>query len=146
MQKLLAVLALFRQGNVVANAAAWKNRQITVTALGAFLLALIHVLKAFGVEIPVDEETANTIAAGVLCLVNIVLTLVTTDKIGLPSKANNPELQTTTDLGSKQGGVERIHEPETTEVSVQSEPIGQKQPCTKPSEYKSIYDFDHYRN
>lgn len=93
MQKLLAVLALFRQGNVIANAAAWKNRQITVTAFGAFLLALLHVIKAFGVEIPVDEETANTIAAGVLCLVNIVLTLVTTDKIGLPDKSNNIPVQ-----------------------------------------------------
>lgn len=93
MQRLLAVLALFRQGNVIANAAAWKNRQITVTALGAFLLALFHVLKAFGVEIPIDEETTNTIAAGVLCIVNIVLTYFTTDKIGLPNKPNDVSVQ-----------------------------------------------------
>ena len=129
MQKLLAVLALFRQGNVVANAAAWKNRQTTVTALGAFLLALLHVLKAFGVEIPVDEETANTIAAGVLCLVNIVLTLVTTDKIGLPSKPNEVSVQ-----------------PEDrVELQSESEPEVSTTPAPISNEPKST-DFTDYRN
>ena len=115
MQKLLAVLALFRQGNVIANAAAWKNRQITVTALGAFLLALIHVLKAFGVEILVDEETASTIAAGVLCLVNIVLTFFTTDKIGLPDKSNNIPVQPE-DGFEVERGVQQEYVPDTEPV------------------------------
>lgn len=115
MQKLLAVLALFRQGNVIANAAAWKNRQITVTALGAFLLALLHVLKAFGVEIPVDEETANTIAAGVLCLVNIVLTYFTTDKIGLPNKSNNVSVQPENGIEVERG-VQQEYVPNTEPI------------------------------
>ena len=129
MQKLLAVLALFRQGNVVANAAAWKNRQITVTALGAFLLALIHVLKAFGVEIPVDEEIANTIAAGVLAVFNIVLTLVTTDKVGLPSKPDEVSVQS-------ENRVEFQSESKP-EVSTTTAPISNE---SKPT------DFTDYRN
>ena len=115
MQKLLAVLALFRQGNVIANAAAWKNRQITITALGAFLLALFHVLKAFGVEIPVDEETTNTIAAGVLCIVNIVLTFFTSDKIGLPGKSNNIPVQPE-DGFEVERGVQQEYVPDTEPV------------------------------
>ena len=93
MNKLLPILLLFKQGHAVADPKVWKNRQITITALGAFLVALFQVLKAFGVEIPVDEEIANTIAAGVLAVFNIVLTLVTTDKIGLPSKPDEVSVQ-----------------------------------------------------
>lgn len=115
MQKLLAVLALFRQGNVIANAAAWKNRQITITALGAFLLALFHVLKAFGVEIPVDEETTNTIAAGVLCIVNIVLTFFTSDKVGLPDKSNNIPMQPENGIKVERG-VQQEYVPDTEQV------------------------------
>lgn len=146
MNKLSALLLLFRKGHAVSNPEAWKKRQIEATVLGGVIVAIVQVLHAFGYELPVTAEDATIIAAGLISIVNIVLTYSTTDKIGLPSKANNPELQTTTELGSKQGGVGQIHEPETTEASVQSEPIRQKQPSTKPAEYKSIYDFDHYRN
>ena len=93
MNKLLTVLNLFKQGHAVADVRKWKHRQITATVLGAFLIALVQVLKLFGVEIPVDEEIANTIAAGVLAIFNIVLTLVTTDKIGLPSKPDEVSVQ-----------------------------------------------------
>ena len=85
--------------------------------------------KAFGVEIPVDEEIANTIAAGVLCLVNIVLTLVTTDKIGLPSKPNEVSVQ-----------------PEDrVELQSESEPEVSTTPAPISNEPKST-DFTDYRN
>ena len=84
MDKLKSILDLFRKGNAVLDPALWKNRQITATVLAGVILALVHVLSAFGFAVPIDMDTASAIAAGVIGLVNVVLTMTTTDKIGLP--------------------------------------------------------------
>lgn len=86
MQKISALWALFRQGQSVADPALWKARQITGTAIGAVLLAAVNVAQAFGFEVPLDMDTANAIGAGVLGVFNVVYTIVTTDKVGLPPK------------------------------------------------------------
>lgn len=86
MQKITAIWALFRQGQSVADPKLWKERQITATTLGGVFLAAVHVLQAFGVNVPLDTEAATALAGGVVVLVNLVLTLVTTDKVGLPPK------------------------------------------------------------
>lgn len=85
MDKIKSILNLFRKGSAVLEPAKWKNRQITATVLAGAILALINVLSAFGFAIPIDVETANAIAAGLIGLVNVVLTMTTTDKIGLPA-------------------------------------------------------------
>jgi hypothetical protein len=86
MNKISALWSLFRKGQSVSNPAAWKTGQITATALGAVIMAAIHVLNAFGVVLPVDESDCAAIAGGILVVVNIVLTITTTDKLGLPAK------------------------------------------------------------
>lgn len=86
MKKLKSILALFKQGNSVADPAKWKNRQVTATILAGVILALVHVLSAFGFAVPIDMDSASAIAAGVIAVVNVVLTFTTTDKIGLPAK------------------------------------------------------------
>lgn len=83
MKKLLALWSLFRKGESVADPAAWKKGQITVTILTPFLLALAHVTNTFGLEVTVDENTATQISVGIIALVNVVLTVATTNKIGL---------------------------------------------------------------
>ena len=88
MNKLSVLLQLFRKGAVVSDPVAWKQRQITATVLGAFILALINVLAAFGYALPIDTETANAIAGGIIAIVNVLLTVTTTDKVGLPAKSN----------------------------------------------------------
>jgi hypothetical protein len=85
MEKLKAILALFRQGNAVVDPQLWKNRQITATVLAGVILALAHVLAVFGFVIPVDMDTANAIAATVIGLVNIVLTMTTSKTVGIPA-------------------------------------------------------------
>ena len=82
MNKLSAFWQLFKAGQCITDAAKWKNRQITATALAAVLLAVINLLAAFGYAMPVDPETANAIAAGIIAVVNTVLTIITTDKVG----------------------------------------------------------------
>ena len=80
MGKLVALWRVFRKGEAVANPAAWKAGQIGVTAVAALLAALAQAAAAFGLEVPVDENQFAVVA-----VVNIVLTVATTRKIGLPA-------------------------------------------------------------
>lgn len=86
MNKMIALLSLFRKGAVVAEPSVWKNRQVTATVLGGIIIAFVNVLAAFGYAIPIGVDAANAIAAGIIAIVNVVLTITTTDKIGLPEK------------------------------------------------------------
>lgn len=86
MNKLSALWALFRKGESVSNPQSWKTGQITATALGAAILAAVHVLASFGYVLPVDENACTAIAGGIIAIVNIVLTVTTSDKVGLPAK------------------------------------------------------------
>lgn len=83
MEKLKAILALFRQGNAVADPALWKNRQITATVLAGLILAVINLLAAFGFSIPIDPDTANAVAAGIIGIVNVILTMTTSKTVGI---------------------------------------------------------------
>lgn len=106
MNKVSAIWQLFKVGQVVAEPEKWKRRQITVTVLGAVILAVVNLLTAFGMSIPIDTETANAIAGGVLAIVNVVLTLTTTDKIGVTDSLNvevkqsNEEVTTKSDFNN----------------------------------------------
>jgi hypothetical protein len=75
-------------GECVANPALYKTHQVSANAIGVFLLALATALKVFfNIEVPIDEASALKIGGGILAIINIVLTMATTDKIGLPSKS-----------------------------------------------------------
>lgn len=89
MGKITALWALFRQGQSVADPALWKTRQITATVLAGVLVALVNVAHAFGLEIPLDMDTANAIAAGAIGVVNLVLTITTSEKVGLISPVSS---------------------------------------------------------
>lgn len=88
MNKLLALLDLFRKGSTVADPAFWKRRQIEGTALAPLLGALAVALKSFGVEVPLDEVQIVALSGGIVVVINLVLTFTTTDKIGLPAKSD----------------------------------------------------------
>ena len=90
LEKLKAFYALFEQGKVVANPAAWKAHQITATMLGGLFIAIVQMLKVFGHELPIDSDTATSIAGGIIAAVNVVLTVTTSKSVGLPS-TNLPE-------------------------------------------------------
>ena len=98
MGKLMALWGLFRKGEAVANPAAWKAGQITVTVIAALLLAGGRVAESFGYAVPLDESTADIIAAGVLAVVNLVLTVATSKTVGLPAKAESQPAETAPDF------------------------------------------------
>lgn len=88
MSKLLALLDLFRKGSMVADPAFWKRRQMEGTALAPVIGALVVALKSFGVEAPLDDVQIVALSGGLVVVLNLVLTLTTTDKIGLPPKSD----------------------------------------------------------
>ncbi len=85
MKKLFALLALFRQGAAVSDPALWKNRQITATVLLPFFAALAATARAFGYEIPVTDEEILQVVTGLVVVINLVLTVTTSRRVGLPS-------------------------------------------------------------
>lgn len=85
MNKLANLLNLFRKGAAVSEPAAWKQRQITASMLGALIMAVVGVLGAYGYVLPIDNETALAIAGGILAVINTVLTITTSDKVGFGS-------------------------------------------------------------
>lgn len=92
MNKVMALLALFRQGSEVGNPGAWKNPTIVANVL----LAIVGAAVAFGFKVELTAENANAIAGGVLAavgLVNGVVHAVTSKRAGLPAadKAAAPE-------------------------------------------------------
>ena len=86
MNKLLALLDLFRKGNAVADPALWKSRQIKATLLLPVFGALVAVLRAFGLEVPLDDTQITQLVTGLVVVINLLLTYSTTDKVGLPAK------------------------------------------------------------
>ena len=85
IKKAKAALTLLQKGKAVSDPAKWKSRQITATALTGVFWAAIQAAEAFGYAIPVDEATVDAVAVGVLAIVNWVLTLSTSKKVGLQS-------------------------------------------------------------
>jgi hypothetical protein len=87
MNKLFALLGVFRHGNAVADPALWKNRAGMTMALTALITAIVAAAKAFGYELPIDGDTAALIAGGIAAVVGIWANYATSDKVGLPAKA-----------------------------------------------------------
>jgi hypothetical protein len=88
MGKVSALFRLFRVGGVVANPAAWKAGQITVTALAPVIVALVAVARAYGVNVPISDDDAATLAGGIVVVVNVVLTLTTSARVGIGRTAD----------------------------------------------------------
>lgn len=88
MKALLALFDLFRKGSVVANPEAWKYGQITANVLGAFLWAVTTLAATLGFALPITQDQVNDLSAGLLAVINVVLTVITSAKVGLPA---NPE-------------------------------------------------------
>lgn len=84
MEKILAFFTLFQKGEVITNPEVWKKRQVNVTMITGFLVALMNLLMVLGIiTIPLNIDAINTIVGGLLALYNIVMTYITTDKIGV---------------------------------------------------------------
>lgn len=84
MEKLLALLNLFRQGNAVANPSSFDNRAMLTAALVAVLAAAERFAAAFGFPLGITDSDNTAIAAGVAAVYFCVCTVIRSDKAGLP--------------------------------------------------------------
>lgn len=83
IKKIRASMALLKKGQSVADPQKWKNHQITATALTAVIWAAINAASAWGYDVPINEETIDGVAIGVIALVNWMLTFSTSTKVGM---------------------------------------------------------------
>lgn len=84
--KLKLFLALFRQGEEVADPKLWKERQNAANKIGALLGTAVLLAKAFGVEVPFSTEELAALALVLAAVGNWVFTLITSKKVGLPAQ------------------------------------------------------------
>ncbi len=98
-----AGIEVFKRGKSVANPTAWKKRQVNANTLSLLIIALVALGKAYGYTIPVSDEAAVSIAGGIIAVVNIVCTMVSTEKIGI-GEAASMQTGDVVDMGSVGNG------------------------------------------
>ena len=116
MNRWLALLAVIRQGAMLANAATWKERQVLVNAIAGLLTAAYMLASSQGwITVEVDNAALLEIGAALGAILftgyNVFFTVATTDKIGLdpvapPSQLREPSRQA--EPGSVQTDPERV--------------------------------------
>lgn len=71
-------LDLLRKGKAVANPEAWKTRQNVINSLTVILSVGLTVAQAQGLNIQIDTPTLTLIASGIVSVLGIANTLITT--------------------------------------------------------------------
>lgn len=90
MKMISSLWRVLQLGHSVANPAAWKKGQITGNAVVALLYAGANLATSFGFPIPASGEQIDAVGLGLFALVNIVLTVSTSNTVGL-SPRDNPD-------------------------------------------------------
>lgn len=91
--KAKALWDLMHKGRMVANPAAWKKGQIQASMIVALIWAAVHTAEAFGYGVPIGSETVDAVAVGLLALVSWLLTVATSEKVGLPTRPEDQPSQ-----------------------------------------------------
>jgi hypothetical protein len=82
----MKIFEVLEAGKELANPAGWKNKQVTANLVLLVLGGLLVVLRLFGIDLSIDDDTLKEIAliiAAVLGLINPYLILATSKKVGL---------------------------------------------------------------
>lgn len=83
IKKIKASMVLLKKGKAVADPKKWKTHQITATTLTAVIWAAFNAAAAWGYDVPIDEETVDAAALGIIAVVNWLLTVSTSEKVGM---------------------------------------------------------------
>jgi hypothetical protein len=95
MDKILALFDLFKKGNEVSDADAWKHGTIAVNSVTAFLSALYIVALKYGVNLPQFSTEEITVFAtsliAIVSAVNSVVCIISNKNMGFGTPSgNNP--------------------------------------------------------
>jgi hypothetical protein len=89
IQEFQAGISVFHEGQALANASVWKNRQLAGNHVVALLSGAVVIAKGCGFNIPVDQDTLQTAGLGLAAIVtcvNSLLTVITSTKVGFKPK------------------------------------------------------------
>jgi hypothetical protein len=81
---------LFQKGKEVASPATWKNNTVATNVVIALLATAAGLSKTFGYDLGIDDATLQNLATGtvaVVGVVNAVMHIITSAKVGLPAKS-----------------------------------------------------------
>lgn len=95
---LKEVWGALEAGKELSDAAQWKNRQATASALAAVGGLIIIVLPKLGIPIPLSSDDVTAIAGGLAALLGALstyLTVATSSRIGVSPSVAAPSDQTT---------------------------------------------------
>jgi hypothetical protein len=81
MRRIIAVLAVLYAGRQLAHPERWKNLQLW----GSLLIALAAVADAFGFGFGLAPDLISALVVALGGAGNALVTVATTDKIGLPA-------------------------------------------------------------
>ena len=79
MSAIPAAFRVFHAGYEMTHAAAWKNAQL----IGNLLIAGATLVRVFGVDLGVTDEQWTAMASGLAAVVNGVLTVATSSRVGI---------------------------------------------------------------
>lgn len=84
-----AAFDVFRAGQAVSNPAFWKNAQL----VGTLLAALVALAAAFGFDLGLSDDEIAGGAIFIVAVVNGIIVVVTSKKVGLPAKQSSIEAE-----------------------------------------------------
>lgn len=94
MSKLADFWNLFRKGEAVADPDKWRAGQITGSAVAGVLAALVVIAKAYGIDVPLNDQQLLTIGGAVVAVVGMfvhpAIAVITSTTSGLPAKPALP--------------------------------------------------------
>lgn len=100
-----------RVGHELAQPGAWKKKQVWIN----LITGLVALAFSFGLEIPLVESEIVLIAGAIVAVLNVILTLATTKKIGLPDHELPPiDLVAEPEPAELRGDATRAAEPEVS--------------------------------
>lgn len=74
-----AAFDALQKGKRLNNVVAWKNVQIVTNMLAA----VVVLLRAFGIDLGLSASDIDTVAGSIVVIINVYLTLATTNKVGI---------------------------------------------------------------
>lgn len=108
MSKFIALFDVFRKGSMVANPELWKNGGAALqAAIAAFIVSAIAAAKGLGYELPISTDAAMAIAGGISAVAGVVVTFVSSDKVGLAARVEPSAVAGAPGGEPAGGGIER---------------------------------------
>jgi hypothetical protein len=89
MNKFALFFNAFQKGQMLSNSAVWKDYTIASNAVLAFLAAMLPLLSSFGVVLDLEPGTLESMTGILVTLITVgngIMTVVTSDKVGIETK------------------------------------------------------------